>query len=153
MKLRGILQNRINLLASMKNIYSDYQGLINLIQIERACLARQELITSMESKMFERMSNLDSLKKEETQIKSLILEKLAELTVREIYIELGEGIKTFKEKQEKNINELYHHVNKNDFDEQFDEIINAHERQKDKDIDDLMNVYSDNLKTLITQFK
>lgn len=103
--------------------------------------------------MFERMSDLDRLKKEETLTKGLILEKLAELTIREIHIGLGEeDIKRFKVKQEKNMYDLYHYVNEYNFDEQFDEIICSYEKQKNNDLNNLLNLYTNNLKSLIEQF-
>lgn len=152
-KLRGIIQGRVNLLLSIKHVYNDTQKLTNLIQ-NHAVGLEKEILLSMNSKILERMTELDMLKNEETQIKTLLIEKLAEITLRVIYIELGmEKLQTFKENQEVSLTVLSQFVNENNFDKVFDAELDLYAQQKNKDLNELLDLYTDNLKSMMRQFK
>jgi len=153
-ELRGIITHRVNLLLSISHARKDYDKMSHLktMLIEQG--DPQELLERMEPKIFERMEEVDRLKREETRIKTNIIEKLVELNVRILHLNVGiEEVLEFKKKHEKNISEMYSFVNSNNFNDEFEEILNNYSNNKDNDFNNLLEFYSKNLITLLEHLK
>ncbi|MFM9533654.1 DUF456 domain-containing protein [Lysinibacillus sp. IITD104] len=153
-ELRGIITHRVNLLLSISHARKDYDGMIHLKTMYMGQGDPQGIIKRMEPKIFERMEEVDRLKREETQIKTNIFEKLAELNVRILHLNVGiDEVLEFKKKQERNISEMYNFVNSNNFNDEFEEILNNYDDNKDNDFNNLLELYSNNLVALLEHLK
>jgi hypothetical protein len=153
-ELRGIITHRVNLILSISHARKDFDGMSDLktMLIEQG--DPQELLQRMEPKIFERMEEVDRLKREETRIKTNIIEKLAELNVRILHLNVGiDEVLEFKKKHERNISEMYNFVNSNNFNDEFEEILNNYNNNKDNDFNNLLELYSKNLITLLEHLK
>ena len=144
----------MNLLLSISHARKDYDGMIHLKTMYMGQGDPQGIIKRMEPKIFERMEEVDRLKREETQIKTNIFEKLAELNVRILHLNVGiDEVLEFKKKQERNISEMYNFVNSNNFNDEFEEILNNYDDNKDNDFNNLLELYSNNLVALLEHLK